>query len=155
MSAYICNPEQFALLAVYAYKQELVERPEDIAEMLARENIASVAYRYPDDADGGRCGTYLEMDEDIVKAARIWVDHYLDKSPIGFNLASNAIIWNACDHLEYQSCEHDGWLTSDARNLLQQIRQHIGKKPLGDVAWGWTDPETLPEVKALFEEVAA
>ncbi len=146
MSAYICNPEQFALLAVYAYKQELVEQPEGIAEMLARENIASVKCRYPGDADGGRPGPGLK-DEDVVKAARIWVDYYLDNDPG----ASNAIIWNACDNLDYQSCEHDGWPTSDAWNLLQQIRQHIGKKPIGDVAWAWTDPETLPEIEALYE----
>jgi hypothetical protein len=146
MSAYICNPEQFALLAVTAYKRGLVAQAEDAAEMLARENIAGVAYDYPEDQDGDRPGPGLK-DEDIVKAARIWVDYYLDNDPG----ASNAIIWNACDNLDYQSCEHDGWPASYAKVVLGLIRRHIGKKPLGDVAWGWSDPETLPEVEALYE----
>ena len=70
MSAYIVQPEHAAVLAVFAVrktKQEFdnavireLKQADDlttaqaVARELIKENIASVAYRYPDDKDGER-----------------------------------------------------------------------------------------------------
>ena len=149
MSAYICNPEQFALLAVTAYKRGLVVQAEEAAEMLARENIASVAYAYPGEQDGDRPGPGLK-DADVVKAARIWAGYYMATEPG----ASPHQILQACRCLDYQ-CGHPEFEASAAKKLLDRIESSIGIVPEGDFAWGWRDPETLPEIQALYEEETA
>lgn len=143
MSAYIANPETFGLLAAYALKAGLVHDAADAAELLARENIRSVACRYPD--DGQRPGPGLR-DEDVVKAARLWAAHYVagDRDPL------SAVIWNACDHVDYQSCHTDAWETTPACLLLEQIKAFIGQKPLGDAPWCYSDPDAPAEVEALY-----
>jgi hypothetical protein len=146
MSAYIVNPEQFGIIAAYAVYADLVTfSAPDIAEMLAVENIRSVAARYPRDISGHRPGPCL-TDENIVKAARIWAEHYVATEKV----PTAATIWAACDNLEYQSCEHDAWPGSAACNLLNQIREFIGQKPLGITTWQFTDDTIIPEYDALY-----
>jgi hypothetical protein len=146
MSAYIVNPEQFGILAAYAvYAGVTAFSAPDIAEMLAVENIRSVAARYPHDDDGDRPGPAL-TDENIIKAARIWAEHYVqtEKGP------TSIVIWTACDNLEYQSCEHNAWQGSAACNLLNQIREFIGQKPLGSAPWQFRDETHIPEYEELY-----
>ena len=77
MSAYLCDPEDFALLAAYALKPGAprhfvnlakkeyiaVEDAADLAVILANENINSLEYRYPNygPAGGFLCGTLEEF----------------------------------------------------------------------------------------------
>jgi hypothetical protein len=93
MSAYVCNPETFGLLAAYAvgpgsdnaaiyeWRQgNPIEDVQRVAEGLARENIRSVTTRYPTDQDGQRPGPGL-CDEEIVALARLWAEAYYFRMP--------------------------------------------------------------------------
>jgi hypothetical protein len=145
MSCYVANPEAFGLLAAYAHKAGLVQQPEDAAELLARENIRSVAARYPGDADGERPGPAL-LDADIVKAARIWAAHYVaeDRTPL------SVVVWTACRNVAYQCDESYNWEKTPAFALLQRIQQFIGHEPIGSVPWCFEDYDAPAEVEALY-----
>jgi prophage antirepressor-like protein len=68
--------------------------------------------------------------------------------------ASPHQILQACRCLDYQ-CVRPEFEASAAKKLLDRIESSIGIVPEGDFAWGWRDPETLPEIQALYEEETA
>ena len=130
MSAYLCNPEDFALLGAYAVKpgapqgffnlteQEYLEVEDavDVALILAKENIKSLEYRYPNygPAGGFLCGTLEEFLAEVKNVAKARYD-YNDL----------ATVKNVLGRYEYQACEHADWLESDAYNLVRALKDQL------------------------------
>lgn len=143
MSAYICAPDHFIALAVFAgtktkHGQWNVDpryvagltHPEaasrgienfcdyEIAtlygDLLYQENIRSVRARYPDD-------TWSDLPGLIHKPLHIVVqpEHFRSRA---YRMAPVSIL-KMCDGLEYQSCETDDYRSTIGYRLLEEIRR--------------------------------
>lgn len=162
MSAYIVQPEHAALLAVFAVRKDKrdfdnavireLKQPDDlttaqaVAAELIKENIASVAYRYPDDKEGDRPGQAGLKDAEIVEATGLWVSYYLKAGktvPIGH-------VFKLCDSLEYQSCEHPGWEGSRTKKQLDAIRNRAWTKVPGYEIAPWSYEDRNQELETLI-----
>lgn len=163
MSAYICNPEVFGILGAYAVQQRCavrewcrtvagkdIETAQAIAKGLARENIRSVTYRYPDDEDGSRPGPCLK-DADIEEAAALYAAHFVT-NPQG--VAPIQII-KLCQSYSYQSCETDDWLTTLAYRQIDWIQGSAIRSLNGYDAADWDFERQIPEIEALYGRGAA
>lgn len=137
MSAFICGPDHFKALAVFAaivkarhispnvdprYVKGLEKISEYRGEKLASayadilyaENVRSVLHRYPNDTLDSAPGP-MEKPEHIRVSMRDMV------SP-AYRLRPLAIL-KMCDCLDYQSCETDDWEDTPAYRLLNSIRR--------------------------------
>lgn len=130
MSAYLCNPEDFALLAAYALKpgaprhfvnldqKEYIDIviAADIATILAKENIKSLEALYPKYgvAGGFLCGTLEEFLTEVELAAKARYDYN--------DLVKIKEVLNSFD---YQSCEHPEYRQSDAYHLVRGIKDQL------------------------------
>ena len=87
--------------------------------MLVSENLASLHCRYPEDAKG---------DPEA---------YVLDEKALQTTLPALHMI-KLCHHYAYQSCEHSGWQSSDARKLIDAIESHAVHNLPGytDAPWG-------------------
>lgn len=108
----------------------------DVGQMLWAENLASVASRYPDDDDGERPGPIDFRDADVLT--------YRHEEVPGLNHVAQrvhgiAVVAKAISCYEYQSCEHDGWKTSQARAFCESLRDAcLNQLPGYDKApWGF------------------
>jgi len=124
MSAFVCSKNHIAAVASYAVAKKVwlgnaSAKDSDfksIYETLARANVASVCYRYGDDKP--------ENYRDVLRAPKLSAVQH-----------SAIQIVKLCDCLDYQSCETDGWRSSDACKLLSRIRDAaINSLPLYDDA---------------------
>jgi hypothetical protein len=82
----------------------------EVGQMLWNENIKSVSARYPNDAPDnlpGPCG------EDYL----FKIQHLVPSRPM-----EPVAVLKACDCFEYQSCEHDGWESSEAKAFIESLR---------------------------------
>ena len=83
--------------------------------MLWRENVVSVRTRYPNDTEGEWPGPRgLTM-------TTILSYHY--HPPV--SLPSPVEALKLLDGLEYQSCEHEEWETSEARDFCDALRRAL------------------------------
>jgi hypothetical protein len=165
MSAYVSNPETFGLLAAYATLNKCgiyewtqdsgtsIETTQRIAKGLARENIRSVAHRYPDDASGSRPGPSL-LDEEIEEAAAIYAAHFLTNAHYVRNLKPIQIIVLA-QGVDYQSCETDDWRDTLAWKQLHWIKSEAIRQLPGYSSADWSYSRQVPEIEALYEGSAA
>lgn len=156
MSAYICDPEHFGALAAYAVLTDSVIHPwragdriltaQNAAQRLARENIRSVAHRYPDDKDGSRPGPCL-LDAEIEEAAAIYAAHFTT-NPLRLTPVQ---VFKLCQGYSYQACEADDWRTTEAALQIEWIQSEAVRSLPGydDADW------SLPEIEALYERSAA
>lgn len=142
MSAFICGPDHFKALAMFAARRQHgswivdpryidglthpeaalrgIENLNDYelatlyADTLYRENVRSVAYRYPDCARDNLPGPLADAG-------------FVDVSPRDLArrdlLLQPVEILKMCDCLEYQSCETKDWPASVAHRLLNAIRR--------------------------------
>jgi hypothetical protein len=110
MSAYVVDKDLIDKLIAGALRAELFMPADATAngQMLWRENVTSVAYRYN---LATRDATELAQYEREVEAYT-----FEPCAPTAQEIDS------AIDCLDYQSCEHDGWEASEAYALLQQLR---------------------------------
>jgi hypothetical protein len=117
MSAYVVDKETIDTLISAALRAKLFGRNEatEKGQMLWRENVTSVSYRYNLPT---RDATELAQYERDVEAYEF--AHYDVTGPK---------IVDAIDCLDYQSCEHEGWHTSAAHALLQAIAHAFPDKP--------------------------
>ncbi len=94
-----------------------------VAEMLNIENLKSVNHRYNEGEQISYEFTYYDLLDMVYTPAEIA---------------------KAIDGLEYQSCEHDGWDSSEAKATLGRMRKHLLTKMRG-----YEDAETwsIDEVK--------
>lgn len=102
-----------------------------IGHMLWEENVASVSYRYDDCEDGDWPGP-IGLTIDQVRA-------YRHQPPKRLPTVVEALKLLNC--YEYQSCEHDGWETSEASAFIKGLRRAlIYALPGYDQApWEWHD----------------
>lgn len=157
MSAYICDPSHFGILAAYAVKERCVIREfevmgdpvlvaQTVARNLAKENIRSVAYRYPRDTDGNRPGPCLK-DAEIEEAAAIYAAYFLANP---HHLPAVQIL-KLVNCLDYQSCETEDWKQTVAFKQLEWITHDAIRNLPGyeDAMWSFERP--IPEIEALYE----
>lgn len=160
MSAYILNPEHLGILGAYAAlhrvvitqwsHEQSVKSAQQVAIGLARENIRSVATRYPGDLDGQRPGPGLK-DAEIEEAAAIYAGYFLAHP----QSITPVQILRLIDCLDYQSCETDNWPQTLAFRQLNWIRGAATRSLPGydQAQWEFTQP--IPEIEALYERGAS
>jgi hypothetical protein len=106
------------------------EQLADVANMLYRENLASVSYRYPGDKTSatlpGPCVTEAITARDFLR-------------PIPHIKPVQVLKSISC--LEYQSCEHPGWKESEAYTFLRSLEQSAINALPGyeDAPWGFPE----------------
>ena len=117
MSAFICDPEQVAIVAAYTSP---AGQAGELAEVLMRANIASVMHRYPNATPADRPGPngYDTDGELIEAAAALAVDSALIAK--ARRLEPVQIIKFA-QSLEYQSCELPSWDGSPAARAVAEV----------------------------------
>jgi hypothetical protein len=113
MSAWIVGSDHLDMLLTAAVDWNLLDPEEADAtgRMLWRENLASVAYRYPDDIDGDRPGPLSFKDSDV--------DTYEFRNYPG--RVDPQVVEFAALSLRYQSCEHPGWPSSQASAFVARL----------------------------------
>ncbi|MDP2350086.1 MAG: hypothetical protein Q8M74_02905, partial [Chloroflexota bacterium] len=102
------------------------------AEMLVAANLASVAYRYPDDEDADRPGP-VEPD-----GSRYW--QHVQDWPVEVWKArtlSPVETLKALDGFTYQACEHPDWPTSEAAAFCDALRLAVIHRLAGYDAAAW------------------
>tara|TARA_R110002049_G_scaffold84205_2_gene214396 strand:- start:357 stop:797 length:441 start_codon:yes stop_codon:yes gene_type:complete len=131
MSAYLCDSKDFALLAAYALKPSIyprhfynisasesidIKNAEDLALILAQENIKSLEYRYPKygPAGGMLCGSLEEFLSKVKDATKARYD-YNDLVTVKKVLSS----------YNYQACEHPDYFESDAYHLVRGLKDQL------------------------------
>lgn len=153
MSAFVCAPEHLGALA-WAAGHYLDEDASRVVQLLAKENIASVAHRYPSDGDGERPGPML-FDRHIIEAAKLYTNHYIARPP---KLGPMSLI-NMCRCYEYQTCEHPDWDKTEAIALVRRLAERMREEKffylaMGNgirVEWEFTDSETqIRRVEAMY-----
>jgi hypothetical protein len=86
-----------------------VAEADAVGQMLVTENVKSVEYRYPSHAKSDDLpGPYEAYYRKPYKFERK-------------DLNTRAEIANAIACLDYQSCEHDGWASSEASKFLERL----------------------------------
>lgn len=92
---------------------------------LLQENVTSVLSRYSDGVDADEYTGYA-MD----------IEHYRFRHTGQLPVVQ---VLKAVDCYEYQSCEHDGWQGSHARNVCGDLRRELVTDLPGysDAAWAW------------------
>lgn len=107
------------------------KRAAEVAQMLWDENFASINARYPDTIEHpeGSPGVISEAEAGFV---------YGEHRDLFLHNIEPAQVLKACDCLEYQSCEHDGWETSEAHAFLVSLRSSAWRRVPGyeDAEWG-------------------
>jgi hypothetical protein len=98
---------------------DILPRTEDplgeLGNVLIHENILSINARYPDTVGTperlpGPCEPY-------------WLVPYVFHSPARIPTVVEAL--KLIDCYEYQSCEHDGWKTSQAKRVCEKLRGNL------------------------------
>ena len=107
------------------------QRAHEVGQMLWAENLASLVGRYPNDGSGERPGP-IDFEDDMVLTYRY------QRIP---GVPDIATVAKAVHCYEYQSCEHDGWKTSQARAFCQALEHAcVTRMPGYEAApWGFTD----------------
>lgn len=116
MSAWIVGRAHIDVLVQGLCESETVtDDPDSVGRVLWRENLRSVAARYPGDGDGERPGPIDFRDGDV--------DTYTYRRPT--KKIDREALLVALDCYEYQSCEHRGWASSTAQMWVDQLRQAL------------------------------
>lgn len=99
MSAYICSDKHIATIAIAYTRLIGGDDAQALADELLAENIRSVNYRYREDTPVEPC----------------------DLSEHEADTRTPPELVALCECLDYQSCEHPEWETSNAHQLLELI----------------------------------
>ncbi|GGN37949.1 hypothetical protein FHR83_005397 [Actinoplanes campanulatus] len=116
MSAWIVDRDHLDLLLTAAVQWDLItaDQADDTGRMLWKENLTSVAYRYPRDRDGGsRPGPHGFRDRDV--------DTYRYRPYPG--RIDPEVIEAAAASLRHQSCEHPDWQHSAAARWVNRLHR--------------------------------
>jgi hypothetical protein len=105
-----------------------------IGSVLVTEQLASVSYRYPDDRLDDLPGYTPDIGREY------------EFKPTSLRLDPRFVL-KAIAGYEYQSCEHPGWDTSEAKAIVETIKEHaisaITHSPeVPDMFWE-IDPESI------------
>lgn len=109
----------------------------EIGLVLLYENVASVHHRYPDDETMADLPGPIDL---VAELARYqW-------RQTGLDLPIVAVL-KAADSYVYQSCEHDGWETSLAKALIDNLRVRLIERLPGyseAQTWAYKRPASEP-----------
>lgn len=151
MSAHMASRDNFILLAVVATTMRhgqaitdfTVEQANLIADDLQRENIASIKDRYEHNPEA-----IADMTGGVPDHVNITWREY-DQAQT-FASENRMTVIKVAQYVDYQSCEHDDWQQSRARERLIGVIAHcVSKLPGYDAApWGINDG-TIASVKAI------
>lgn len=155
MSAYICNPEHFGILAAYAVQNDCavyewqdrtnpIAAAQRVAKELASENIRSVKHRYPNSK--GLPGPCLSL-ADIEEAAAIYAAHFVAHP----QRLTPVDVFKLIQGLDYQSCETDDWRDTLAWRQLDWIRNAAARKLPGYEHADWSYDKPVAGIDALYE----
>ncbi len=148
MSAYLCNPEHFAALAEFATRNgthnatitawrigDRYDNAPHVAAELARQNIRSVAHRYPNDRDGERPGPAGITDQELIDEAARIASAMCVRPPELRTIDLLAM----CDGYEYQACESADWRDTNAHHQIAWIRKALIRSIPGyaDAPWNY------------------
>ena len=101
-----------------------------VGQMLWDENIRSVSGRYPD------CKTLDDL------PGVIGENYQLTESDIRPVMAVKAAdVFSACKCYEYQACEHDGWKNSEAKAVIESLKNQAVRLIPGMEEASWGAPE--------------
>lgn len=145
MSAFVCDPKHFAALAAFAVNDphhshvihewsngNSLDECIKVAGELAKENLRSVGYRYPD--DNAPAGTIDLSDRLTVKEAQDYARKYYFNPP----RISLVDILKMCQCYDYHSCESPDWRDTLAYRQIQWIMSAaIHKLPGYQDSPGW------------------
>lgn len=101
---------------------------DELGFILWAENVASVRYRYPNDAPGEEPGTYVDDEPE-------WHSTY--KYRRAGKRLTIAEAFSAITCLDYQSCEHPEWRESEAFRILQSVKDCLATVLPGYSAAPW------------------
>jgi hypothetical protein len=82
----------------------------EVANMLWRENIASVSYRYPEDKTSATLPGPVDREE------------ITERDFILGRIIRPVQVLKSCQCFDYQSCEHPGWKASEARAFIEALK---------------------------------
>jgi hypothetical protein len=104
---------------------------DDLGDMLVRENLSSIHYRYPD--------TISDPKNTPGPIEQYWAQSYIYQRPDRKPTAVEA--YKLIDHYEYQACEHPEWETSSAKKVCTKLRELLISALPGYQAapWGWDE----------------
>lgn len=116
-----------------AKRRELTAETADrVGAMLWSENARSVSFRYdgedystlpgPRDFSETALAGYFYVD---VTRAPIQERRRMVAEGFSFRPVEPVAVLKACDGYEYQSCEHPGWETSEAKAYLEALRRRM------------------------------
>ena len=113
------------------------EAAQRVGQMLWDENLASVRYRYPDSPD--KLPGPIDCDY-----------QYPETTPPFMHIDPIQVL-SSCDCYGYQSCEHDGWATSEAKAFIGALQQRAWMALPGyeDAKWGAPEPYGKQRRRAL------
>ena len=152
MSAFLCSSYHVGRLAAYIaakggeyvrYHAEVsttgrgADLATEIAQLMARENVASIHGRYPDTVENftDAPGTVRET-HDGDDTYVMWCGEAARVEWRGEHSAPDMI--QAADCYSYQSCEHDGWKASQGHALFRFAKDLAVKELMkGQDANGW------------------
>jgi hypothetical protein len=151
MSAYLQSRTHIGAIVRWAMRQhsdrsslgldDTYESAERVCEMLARENVRSIHYRYPDtvahpEHAPGPADPLLSIAFNQTFERFTFTDCPL--------LSAGEVIQAICG-LEYQSCEHPEWETSEARKWLDRcFRLAVSQLPEVEKAETWSIDDAPP-----------
>ena len=156
MSAYLVEPQHINEIVKWAsspqqgdvsYCYNLVTKeqidcdPKKMVETLAQANMNSLVARY-DDAFNDSFVGFIDECLDTLKYSTDGISVSLLDGVGSCNLKAGDI-YNMVRCLEYQSCEVDNWVETDAYWLLNSIRDRAGSKMSknAEVQWCLSDRE--------------
>ena len=154
MSAYLVPEKQISVLSKWYFTNSSVRErfcynqlsdrsiapksSEELAKVLAVANMESINARYDEGSDP-TTSPYVSacMKDAEIKSmgGGIIIIHDPDMD------IDAASVWNLCQNLEYQSCEVDDWIKTDAYWLIRMIKDRAAEKGLrtsqAKMTWGW------------------
>lgn len=122
MSAFIVDKHHIDHIVTTANRWEMREAntPDELGRTLWTENVKSVAYRYSEPTDMTEAAEYR------------W--------PVFGRVLKPVEALKAINCLEYQSCEHPAWQTSEARRFCESFKaEAIGRLDgYSEAPWEWS-----------------
>ena len=161
MSAYLVHQKEIAVIARWFYentrpdyreaynavasKRIRFKQVSEIATILAQANVDSVATRY----DHGLT-TEAEDRLYVKECAEMSKPKVMQHGAGGILLTRDpsfdidpASVWNLCCNLDYQSCEVEEWISTDAYWVIQEIKRRATEVGMNTesakMTWGWVD----------------
>lgn len=120
MSAWIVSKAHIDALVQSMIVERVISPADanDVGRELWRENLRSVAYRYPNDGDGERPGPIDFRDSHVEGYRFAGIEAPLDE----------LCIWKQTACYDYESCEHPDYLLSEACNHVSRLADRIAAR---------------------------